>query len=359
MVSLLALSTHPSSNGQRFRIETWAPYLASNGIRVEKFPFADRRLENLLYQKGKLGQKALHTGLAYTRYMSVLRRSRLYDGLFIYREATPIGPAMFERLLTHRRMPLIYDIDDPIFMPFSNPNNPITARLRDFDKMRRIAARSSVTICINELIANEVRQFAPRVAIIPNAIDLDRYTCRDWATVPRRPTLGYSGSFSTMRQLEDIRKPLEVLAQDHDCRLEVHGGPLPFVVPGIENVETPWTLDAEIETLHRFDVGLAPAPEDEWNRYKSFLKVILYMGVGVPVIASRVGSPTQIIRDGENGFLASGEEEWLHKLRLLVSNPDLRRSLGVAGRQTIERDFALSTQLPRVLDIFTKALATR
>ncbi len=177
------------------------------------------------------------------------------------------------------------------------------------------------------MIADYERPFCRRVEVVPNAIDLDRYPVKEWRAA-RVPVLGYSGSHSMMRQLLDIHEPLEKLAGIEPYVLHVIGGPAPFALERAEVLEKRWTPETEVLHLHAFDVGLAPAPDSEWNRYKSFVKVLLYMAVGLPVVASALGLPCRIIRDGENGFLARITDDWIEKLLILIRDPDLRRRMG-------------------------------
>ncbi len=65
------------------------------------------------------------------------------------------------------------------------------------------------------------------------------------------------------------------------------------------------------------------------------------MACGVPVIASDVQGPREIIRPGETGFLApAGDAEaFTVALRRLLGDGDLRRRIGEAGRAEAVRRF--------------------
>ena len=82
------------------------------------------------------------------------------------------------------------------------------------------------------------------------------------------------------------------------------------------------------------------------------------MALGIPAVCSPVGINTDLIRDGENGFLANGADEWIMKLTLLLRSPQLRRKLGLAGRKTVEEGFSAKSQVPRVHEVFRSAIAT-
>jgi glycosyltransferase involved in cell wall biosynthesis len=103
----------------------------------------------------------------------------------------------------------------------------------------------------------------------------------------------------------------------------------------------PWRQESEVQELAQADVGIAPMPNDEWACGKSGLKVVQYMGCGLPVVASAVGPHLELIDSGKQGFLVTTVEDWLKALRALRDSPELRAAMGQAGRQTarLKHDF--------------------
>lgn len=63
------------------------------------------------------------------------------------------------------------------------------------------------------------------------------------------------------------------------------------------------------------------------------------MASGTPVIASAVGGTNYMVDHGKSGFLVdpSAEDEFAEKLRLLLSNQDLRNKMGAAGSEIADR----------------------
>ena len=88
--------------------------------------------------------------------------------------------------------------------------------------------------------------------------------------------------------------------------------------------EVQWSLPQEVSLFNTCDIGVYPLTDDDWARGKCGYKAIQFMACGVPVVAAAVGVNREIIRDGENGFLASTPEEWRTKLERLLTDPDLR-----------------------------------
>ena len=118
-----------------------------------------------------------------------------------------------------------------------------------------------------------------------------------------------------------------------------------------------WTLGGEVSLFNTCDIGVYPLTDDEWTKGKCGFKAIQFMACGVAVVASAVGVNTEIIQDGVNGFLASSEDEWVEKLTRLAEDPQLRRRMGEAGRQTIEERYSLSVNAPRMAAALRSALS--
>jgi glycosyltransferase involved in cell wall biosynthesis len=94
-----------------------------------------------------------------------------------------------------------------------------------------------------------------------------------------------------------------------------------------------------------------PLPDDDWSKGKCGLKALQFMALGIPTVCSPVGVNAEIIQDGENGFLAGSEDEWVEKLGRLVHSAELRKQLGRAGRRTVETKYSGNVQAPRVFEV--------
>ena len=57
--------------------------------------------------------------------------------------------------------------------------------------------------------------------------------------------------------------------------------------------------------------------------------------MGIPTVASPFAECNYIIQEGENGFLANSNEEWLDKVSRLFEDAELRQQIRAAGRATI------------------------
>ncbi len=95
-------------------------------------------------------------------------------------------------------------------------------------------------------------------------------------------------------------------------------------------------------------IGVMPLPNSPWERGKCGGKLLQYMALGIPAVASPVGANNQIISDGENGFLASSHDEWADRLRALIRNATLRKQIGARARQTMETRYSIKVTGPQL-----------
>jgi glycosyltransferase involved in cell wall biosynthesis len=129
---------------------------------------------------------------------------------------------------------------------------------------------------------------------------------------------------------------------------------------GLEGVNVrfvPWRERTEFKDLLAFDVGIMPLEDTAWSRYKCGLKILQYMAIGIPAVASPVGVNSDIIRTGENGFLPESSSDWVQILQHLTSHQELRLRIGAAGRRTVEQSYSVESQLPRLVEVLAEAVS--
>lgn len=98
-----------------------------------------------------------------------------------------------------------------------------------------------------------------------------------------------------------------------------------------------WAVPHSVMMLIQSQCDIVIAPLEQNNTFclaKSELKYFEAAASGVAIITSPTPPMAEVISDGVNGFLASSPEDWLHKLRLLIENPELRKAMGEAARKS-------------------------
>ena len=354
-VLALMPALYDTSPGQRYRLEQWEPLLRERGVEITYAPFEDEELHALLYKPGLLGKKLQLVTRNVGRRLSLVRRVKDYDLVYILREAALLGPPIFEKLIYQRRVPIVFDFDDAIFVSYRSPSNGYLSYLKFASKTKTICRIASHVMVGNPYLAEYARQVNDRVTVIPTTIDTEKYR------VPRRtektgpPVVGWTGSYSTVQHLDTLRGALKKLAERESFRLRVIGTPAYECAP-IDVEAMRWRADSELEDLSAIDIGVMPLPDDRWSKGKCGLKALQFMALGIPTVCSPVGVNTDIIQDDENGFIAGTEDEWVEKLSRLLRSAELRQRLGQAGRATVEQKYSAITQTPRVYEIFKSVI---
>jgi len=347
---------YDTSPGQRYRLEQWEPLLRELGVEITYAPFEDEELHALLYKPGLLGKKLRLVTRNLGRRRSLLRQVKDYDLVYILREAALLGPPIFEKLIHQRRVPIVFDFDDAIFVSYRSPSNGYLSYLKFASKTKTICRLASHVMVGNPYLAEYALQVNDRVTVIPTTIDTEKYRVTRRAEQNGPPVIGWTGSYSTVQHLDTLRGALKKLAERESFRLRVIGTPNYECAP-IDVEAMPWRADTELEDLSAIDIGVMPLPDDRWSKGKCGLKALQFMALGIPTVCSPVGVNTDIIQDDENGLIAGTEDEWVDKLSRLLREAELRQRLGQAGRATVEAKYSAITQTPRVYEIFKSVIS--
>jgi glycosyltransferase involved in cell wall biosynthesis len=342
------------SPGQRLRIEAWAGRLTDFGWEVDFYPFEDERLHEILYVKGNSLAKAVGTVRCYLKQTKSIISKPKCDVVLIYREAALIGPAILERIAKTWNAPIVYDIDDPVFLPYNSPVNGSMSKLKFSGKTHSLFKFSDHVISINNIIGDYAAKFNKNVTVIPNFVDISVYQPserQEVAGTAENVRIGWTGSVSTIQNLEQIKKPLQVLQEKYKAQIRLIANGK-TEIEGVELDQKTWSADMEVPYLQECDIGIVPLLDLEWNPWKFFLKTIQYMAVGLPVVAHKMGSNADVIQDGVNGFVVESEAEWIEKLSLLIENPELRIKMGKEARKSAVEKYSTEVQMPRVAKVF-------
>jgi len=337
----------------RFRVNQYLKYLEDIGYACVHRPsipnkdFSPRQQFPKLYKISKwLGRIAgtfLYLFMFFKRVFDVLCCHQ-YDIVFFQRELYPFGPPVLEYLARLMNKNIIFDFDDAIF-------------LGNEKKISDVIRLSRHVIAGNAYLYEFAKRYNSEVTVIPTVIDTDLYKQKQKAN-GEKTVIGYVGSPSTLKYLELIRGALLNLREKYK-NLEImvvsafSGTDFKFLE---DTIYIEWSAEQEVDHIGAFDIGIMPLKDDEWSRGKCGAKLLQYMSVGIPAVASRVGVNPAIIENGINGFLASDEKEWIESLSCLIENTGLRKKMGVAARQTVERSFSVKARLPELAGIFQKVM---
>ena len=231
------------------------------------------------------------------------------------------------------------------------PEERLQSERRLVHRLDRIVAATQH----EQQLLRQIYRVAPeRVCVIPLGVDLERFAPSDRAAA--RVELGIGENERILLAIGRIQplKGLDILIRSLAEVTEPDGITL-WIIGGDDRAE------AEIGRLQALaeEVGVAsmvrfvgPVAHEALPAYYNAADIVVMpsfyesfglvaveaMASGVPVVASRVGGLSSTVSDGRTGYLIPWRcpEPFAEKIELLLSNEQLRSSLGSAGNERMQ-----------------------
>jgi len=269
----------------------------------------------------------------------------------------------------HLEIPIVMDLDDNIIN--ISEDNPAYEKGYKEDGVKRAFAIASMSMVDALFVSTQplkdfyikflkdVLKIEMPIYILPNCND-----SKDWKGEALREddviSLGWHGSITHDNDLKLILPVISKLMDKYDnLYLGMIGGIRDSsyedlfkdfdeekrkrvgIMPGTPS----WKSFPELIMSTRWDIGLAPLTDNEFNVSKSHIKWMEYSMKGIPTIASRVypyHEPVrgiQTIIDRNTGFLVSTPKEWEETLELLIEDKTLRDEIGQNAKEYVEKNW--------------------
>lgn len=338
---------------QRFRVEAYFKILEKEGIEFSTDTFLDEAAWEVLYQKGSSVQKAWAVIKGFLkRLKTVLFLAPRYNYVFVHREASPIGPPVFEFILSKLlRKKMIYDFDDAIWIPNTSQENKIVSWVKAFWKIKFICKWAYVVAGGNNYLCNYASQFNQNVQLLPTCVDVVNKHNLLATQNNEKVVIGWTGSHSTMIYLNDILPVLQKISADFVVEfLIISNKPPTFQLSNLKFIK--WQETTEVQDLAQINIGIMPLKDDAWSEGKCGFKLIQYLSLGIPAVASPVGVNKNIIVEGENGFLCNDDQEWHEALTILIEDETMRKEMGRRGREKIIKEYSIQANAGVFLGLF-------
>lgn len=355
MKVIFYLSAPEINASSRYRVYKYLPYLKQKGIQYTvSTPASDRFFISFWQFTDSYLKKLTYYIYFFVRRLKDIIKAYRYDVVFIQAQLFPYGPPLFEKLLLLLNKNIIFDTDDANFVKPAFIKKNIFHRFKPLEKIPYLMRISSHVTVVNNYLKEYALKYNKNVTIIPMCIDADRY--RDIGgkqTHGKDIIIGWTGTKSGggVLYLETLKNVMTQLMKNYRFMLKIVSGDADEIAAsvwseGMMIEKKKWRLEDEISDLYTFDMGIVPLVKNEFEKGKFPFKALQYMAVGIPVIGTKWGMLTEIITDGENGFLADNDHEWLEKFKLLIEDPELRASMGKKGRELVMKHFSYTINAP-------------
>ena len=224
-------------------------------------------------------------------------------------------------------------------------------------------------IALSQIIREDLKTLGiseSKIVPIPNGIDVERFfpasgteqmTLRQQLELPNGIIVIYAGrlhSDKRVDQLIKIWKNIRIVhpnatllivgsGPDEDL-LRKSAGPGIIFTGGIQNV-APYLRSADLFVLPSVSEGFS-------------LSILEALACGLPVIVTPVGAVNEVINHGQNGWIVDIDNLACLEASILelIGDPGLRTALGNAGRQSVEDNYAISSVISKLIDLYKLAL---
>lgn len=338
---------------QRFRIEAFFPFLTQHSIHYDVQVFFNEKAWEALYKKGSYIQKAMAVFWGFLkRIWACIFLVYRYDYIVVHREVAPLGPPIFEWIITKILLKkVIFDFDDAIWIPATSESNQLVTKIKCFWKTKLICKWAYKIAAGNQYLADYALQYNNHVIVVPTCVDTEHRYNRLVNHAVSIPVIGWTGSHSTLKYLDEVFPVLKKLDEHYNFEfLVICNKPPQFKLRGLKYIE--WNELTEIEDLSKVNIGIMPLVPDAWSEGKCGFKIIQYLALGIPAVASPVGVNKRIIEPGISGFLCQNENEWFKELHRLLHQEELRIKMGVVGKKKINAEFSIQVKAAMFLGLF-------
>lgn len=353
--SIIFLFPYPLSEApsQRFRFVQYLDILKEEGFYFETHAYLSDNAWKILYQPGHFFAKFLRIIWGYFTRLLLLPKINKFDYVFIHREAAPLGPPLIEFLIAKvLRKKIIYDFDDAIWLPNFSESNKFFSFLKWYSNSKLLCKWAYKVSCGNEYLCNFAKQFNSNVIYNPTTIDTEHYHNITSNQNKDKFVIGWTGSHSTTRYLNDIEEVLGNLESKYSFELQVIADIAPDLkLKSFKFIK--WNKENEINDLLNFNIGIMPLKDDPWAAGKCGFKALQYMALGIPALVSPVGVNTKIVDDGLNGYICKTPHDWEVAIEKLINNHQLLLEMVQQTRKKIIDYYSVKSNTANFLKLFS------
>lgn len=338
--------TMPSS---RLRIYQYLPYLKQYGIEGEVKPaLPDPWFSRCYYSSSKMTHFFQH-GIEAWGSLRHLFESRRYDVAMVQKGILTTNVRGWDYFMNWANPKLVFDMDDAVYGKNAVEfQSPFFRFFQDRQQTEKISSRARAVIAGNGYLKGLAQQYNQNVFVISTPVDTRRFCPQKKKSDSKEIVIGWIGVGASLIYLQLLHNVLQEIARHYPVRLKIISrvGEKPFTFPGVPSEMIPWSYETEVEEMADFDIGVMPLKEEEWARGKCGLKLLQYMSMGIPSVSTRFGVNSEIVEEGEDGFLAQKPEEWVEKLSKLIQDKTLRQKISEQARKKVVEKYSLEKTAP-------------
>jgi glycosyltransferase involved in cell wall biosynthesis len=259
-------------------------------------------------------------------------------------------PTKWLRRLRQAASRVVFDFDDAVLLRPARYGVGTRWSLKRHWRFWSMMKAADAVTAGNAYLARLAQRYTSRAAveIVPSTLNVASYgkpmQIREQA---QPPVLGWIGQRSTQVYLQMIAPALRALNRKYPGLVLRCITDQPPKIEGVQIELRRWSESTEVVDLQSCDVGLAPLSDDAWARGKCGLRLLQYMGAGVPAVASPVSAQGEMVTLG-GAVGATTLPEWQRAVERLLDNAPFRREQARRARELVQTRYVPSAVIDLV-----------
>lgn len=260
-----------------------------------------------------------------------------------------INTWLHPRFIPHN-LPIVatlhHSIHDPTLTPYKGWLRAAYHRYWIRRLERTTMRRAKVVVAVSQFAANITRQHVLNrpIQIIYNGVDIQRFHPPTKRQTQHPFRLLYIGSWMARKGVDLLAPIMRELGEDFT--LHFTGGPVAQKnqrdVPSNMHDLGRLDLHGVVSAMQHADALLFPSRSEGMP-----LTILEAMACGLPVICTRGSSLTEVVQEGETGYLCPRDDvlAFAQAARRLANDGPLRSKMREAARQRVEAEFSSSNMI--------------
>jgi len=270
---------------------------------------------------------------------------------------------------------IVFDLDDDLWgIGEDNPAYKVyhtgSEALKNFTSMcNEVDYMTTTNLYLKHVIAHNTYKKHDKIKIFPNYIDFKLYNHRPkFKDTPKIQLLHFGSTthFLSLQNEEFMKGIDKIFKEFPNVTLKTVGAFLPkYKAKWGERYENAlghqdvykWIKDKFPGYMDEADIIVAPLEDNLYNRCKSDIKRTESASAKKPFIGQDLRQYKEVIDDGVDGFIAGSEEDWYQKIRALIEDKKLRKSMGEAGFKRVSETRQMKDHVQDYADFFKEILS--
>jgi glycosyltransferase involved in cell wall biosynthesis len=264
-------------------------------------------------------------------------------------------------------LPLLYTVHGWSFHP---GQNPIVRNLRKFFEGRLISKTAATLFVSNENQATGIKEFKPKKArVVKNGVDLSRFRLdvvsevRSELNIPADIFLiGYICRITLQKDPFTLIEAMAIAAKANPSLHLLMVGDGDLKQEALSKIAALKISDRITFTSFRTDIPQVLKALDVYclpSLWEGLpIGVLEAMAMSLPAIATPVGGTSELITQGENGYLIpeKNPQKLAERILELSTNKPLCEKMGKRSRQIIENEFSIANCVAGVTAVYQEVL---